>query len=347
MNLLVWIKSSMDITCGSKTNQSECTETELLSNKTIGYLSITMIVFNLLIFTINKILLSNAEIYIGLHILGLLSYCIILVLFRFQLQQLAKHLFLSTTVLQIAYLGLYSGVNTLFYFISIFAVPLVFSSIRIRFVYFVAFISVFGIYVYNHFFERITNLSLEYSVEAKYICFYLVVFVLSFPTIHMFRKKIFSVKKQLDITNTMLLQEVEEKNKLLIEKACSLTENGELIKYYQERLENIKSEGIVCKAIEKLLGDISEFSQIDVWEEFDEYFNDLYPDFEKRLLLAAESLTRYEIRICLLIKLGLASKDICRMMRKTVKSIEVARTRIRKKMMLDRSESLFSFLDAL
>jgi len=145
----------------------------------------------------------------------------------------------------------------------------------------------------------------------------------------------------------MLQQEVEEKNKLLIEKACSLTENNELIKYCQQKLEDVKIEGDYAHSLDSLLNDIAEFSKVDVWLEFDEYFNDLYPKYKNRLLTKAKKLTKYELRICFLVKLGLATKDIAIMMRKTVKSVEVARTRIRKKLKLERSETLFSYLNNL
>ena len=59
------------------------------------------------------------------------------------------------------------------------------------------------------------------------------------------------------------------------------------------------------------------------------------------------ALTEREIKICILLRLGLQSKDVAMVSNLEPKSIEIYRYRIRKKMGLERRENLFTVLAAI
>ena len=80
------------------------------------------------------------------------------------------------------------------------------------------------------------------------------------------------------------------------------------------------------------------------WEELMSYFSNIHPDFTARLLSAAPALTERELKICVLVRLGLRSKDIARVSSLSNKSVEIYRYRIRQKLTLSRSQNLFTQL---
>uniref|UniRef100_UPI0035668EB5 helix-turn-helix transcriptional regulator n=1 Tax=Ancylomarina sp. TaxID=1970196 RepID=UPI0035668EB5 len=68
-------------------------------------------------------------------------------------------------------------------------------------------------------------------------------------------------------------------------------------------------------------------------------------DYYKRLKEYALDLTPGEVKICTFLKLNMTSKEISAITHQSVKSIEVTRTRIRKKLNLTNKDvNLVSFL---
>ncbi len=80
------------------------------------------------------------------------------------------------------------------------------------------------------------------------------------------------------------------------------------------------------------------------WNEFKAYFSQVDPKFVPLLWDKYPNLTDREIKICVLIRLGLSTKDIAHLTRLAPKSIEVYRYNIRKKMKLERAVSLMNAL---
>ena len=69
---------------------------------------------------------------------------------------------------------------------------------------------------------------------------------------------------------------------------------------------------------------------------FYESLNQMYPD-----------LTPNEVRLCAFLKLNMSTKEISSITHQSVKSINMARFRLRKKLDIDRDENLISFLTQL
>ena len=80
------------------------------------------------------------------------------------------------------------------------------------------------------------------------------------------------------------------------------------------------------------------------WKEFEMQFNQVHPDFYKRLYEKHPELTSYEQRICAFLRMNLNSKEISAITGRSLKSIEVSRSRIRTKLKLSRNDNLNSFL---
>ena len=98
-------------------------------------------------------------------------------------------------------------------------------------------------------------------------------------------------------------------------------------------------------AIQKIIFDIQDGAREDMWEEFEIRFQQVHHDYYKKLMEYAPDLSPGELKICTFLKLNMSSKEISAITRQSIKSIEVARTRIRKKMNLTNQDvNLVSFL---
>ena len=80
------------------------------------------------------------------------------------------------------------------------------------------------------------------------------------------------------------------------------------------------------------------------WDEFKVYLQELHPNFLPTLWARHPELSEREIKVCILVRLGLQSKEIAALTRLSTKSVEIYRYRIRKKMKLTRSDSLVQYL---
>lgn len=99
------------------------------------------------------------------------------------------------------------------------------------------------------------------------------------------------------------------------------------------------------KELENMKGLINENISNDVrWSDFSSNFDLVYNNYTKRLHEMYQNLTISDIRICCYIKMGLGSKDIAPLLNITVKSVEMARYRLRKKMGLAADVNLTEYL---
>jgi len=84
------------------------------------------------------------------------------------------------------------------------------------------------------------------------------------------------------------------------------------------------------------------------WDEFVHFFSDIHPSFIKTLSDSSkDNLSPAELRLGMLLRLNLSSKEIASVLRVTPDSIRVARHRLRKKLGLDHKEELVNFLIGL
>lgn len=81
------------------------------------------------------------------------------------------------------------------------------------------------------------------------------------------------------------------------------------------------------------------------WKKFEQNFDQVYVDFLKRLEETFPQLTSTDKKICAYLKMGLSSKEIAPLLNITIRSVEMNRYRVRKKMGLGREENLSDYLD--
>ncbi|GAA4294609.1 tetratricopeptide repeat protein [Aestuariibaculum suncheonense] len=146
-----------------------------------------------------------------------------------------------------------------------------------------------------------------------------------------------ALKREIDIQVSALTNyslNLAQKNKMLSEVSRTLASlkdrNSELIK---NKLESLSKDIEI------------ELSQQNEWSELLGFFGKIHPGFfEKLKAEALEELSMSDLRLCMLIRLNLSSKDMASILHITPDSVRIARYRMRKKLPLQPKEKLDVYL---
>lgn len=144
-------------------------------------------------------------------------------------------------------------------------------------------------------------------------------------------------------------KELEYKNKELTTNIMYLTKKTGMITNIAKELQNAKFdfEGENRDTIENVIRQLEDTSSDDTWKEFEVRFQDVHTEFYDNLNEALPDLTPNEKKLCAFLKLNMSTKDISAITHQSVKSLTMARYRLRQKLNLDRDENLISFLAKL
>jgi len=141
----------------------------------------------------------------------------------------------------------------------------------------------------------------------------------------------------MSMKNQQLNQDIEGKNRELAISTMSIIKKNKVLSSVKKELSNnMTSSGV--KAVIKLI-DRNLNNEKD-WKFFEEAFNNADKDFLKKLKNVHPKLTPNDLRFCAYLRLNLSSKEIAPLLNISVRSIEIKRYRLRKKMSLEHSESL-------
>lgn len=115
-----------------------------------------------------------------------------------------------------------------------------------------------------------------------------------------------------------------------------------------ENVNNQTSSEKIAKQISHLQRQIQENIEHDNdWHKFEENFDLVYENFLKQLGRDYPQLNINDKRLCAYLKMGLSSKEIAPLLNMSVRSVEMTRYRLRKKMDLGHDVNLASFLQKL
>jgi tetratricopeptide (TPR) repeat protein len=144
--------------------------------------------------------------------------------------------------------------------------------------------------------------------------------------------------------------ELEHKNRELITRAMTLTQNQEDklrliddLKEMQNKIDDYDSE--LYKLHDSLIRRLNNNLTANTWEDFKVYFENVYSDFYDNLLKAYPDLTTNELKLCALLKLNFNTKEIASLTCREVRSIESARNRLRKHLKLPPDINLVQHLN--
>lgn len=153
----------------------------------------------------------------------------------------------------------------------------------------------------------------------------------------------------LSLEKEKLKSELEFRNKELATNVMYLVNRNEQITRIGEKL--IKNKGIFKtegqKVVQEIIQELNAASSMDAWKEFEIRFQQVHTDFYKKLLDAVPNLTLNERKLCAFLRLNMTTKEISAITFQSVNSIIMARSRLRKKLGMDRDENLIAFLERI
>jgi DNA-binding CsgD family transcriptional regulator len=156
-------------------------------------------------------------------------------------------------------------------------------------------------------------------------------------------KELENEQQLMRLKNEQLSQNVDEINKELAASAMNLNSKNELLASIQKDLKN-NEEG-ESRSIKTVISTINKnITGKDSWSVFQEAFNKTDKDFLKKMKVAHPSLTANDLRLCAYLRLNLSSKEIAPLLNISVRSVEIKRYRLRKKMDLSHEQGLVEYI---
>jgi len=154
-------------------------------------------------------------------------------------------------------------------------------------------------------------------------------------------QKIKTDQEVIKLTNEKLSQEIESKNRELAISTMSIIKRNEFLRSIKKELKQnpqIDDSNPIYKLIEKNLNSTKD------WDFFKEAFNNADKDFLKRAKKLHPDLTHNNLKFCAYLRLNLTSKEIAPLLNISVKSVEIRRYRLRKKLNLSSKTNLTDYI---
>lgn len=146
------------------------------------------------------------------------------------------------------------------------------------------------------------------------------------------------------LKNEKLEQDMANKNRELAVSTMSLIKKNEFLTSIKEELKGSGDSNKVKSVIKTIDKDISEE---DNWKFFKKAFSNADKNFFKKIKAQHPELTSNDLKLCAYLRLNLSSKEIAPLLNISVKSVEIKRYRLRKKMNLERETNLTDYILAL
>ena len=156
-------------------------------------------------------------------------------------------------------------------------------------------------------------------------------------------KELETEQQLMKIKNQQLEQDFESKNRELAASTMNLIKKNELLSEIKEDLKrNSEAGNTNMKSVINTIN--KNISEEDTWNVFKDAFNNADKDFLKKVKNLHSSLTPNDLRLCAYLRLNLSSKEIAPLLNISVRSVEIKRYRLRKKMDLPHEQGLVEYI---
>lgn len=157
-------------------------------------------------------------------------------------------------------------------------------------------------------------------------------------------KELESAQEIMKIKNEQLSETVDKKNKELAVSTMNLIKKTELLNIIKEDLKS-STEDTSNRSIKSIISTITRnVKEEDTWNVFKEAFDNADKDFIKKVKELHPSLTPNDLRLCAYLRLNLSSKEIAPLINISVRSVEIKRYRLRKKIDLTHEQGLVEYI---
>lgn len=173
--------------------------------------------------------------------------------------------------------------------------------------------------------------------------------ILTLSLIKKKNKLTITLKDKIDLLETekTLKEELSQKEKELLSKEIKLTETNASLNTTMDNLKKLKlsTDGKNSQIeISKMLMDLKQRESSNIWQEFEYRFNQTHPEFYKNLSKTHAKLSVNDLRLAAFIRLNLTTREISDITKQSTNSIDVAKSRLRKKLNIQGKEDLYLFI---
>ncbi|MFC4872683.1 triple tyrosine motif-containing protein [Negadavirga shengliensis] len=158
-------------------------------------------------------------------------------------------------------------------------------------------------------------------------------------------------KRKIERDKEILEEDVVYKSKelanytmLLVKKKDLLNELNEEIRQIRDGTSNEKVKSKLRSLQSRIKYNLSDEEHLQV---FDSNFERVHQAFFRELKMAYPNFSTKELRLCAFVKMNLTNKEIASILNISVRGVETARYRMRKRLSLDHEVNMVEFLDSL
>jgi len=154
-------------------------------------------------------------------------------------------------------------------------------------------------------------------------------------------KEIEEKKNIASLENEKLQLDIENKNRELAVSTMSMIKKNQFLNKIKNDLKKVDSDQLISRVIKTI---DKNLNNEDDWKFFEEAFNNADTEFLKKIKSIHKELTKNDLKLCAYLRLNLSSKDIAPLLNISLRSVEIKRYRLRKKMKLTHNEGLTEYI---
>lgn len=196
---------------------------------------------------------------------------------------------------------------------------------------------------------------LVYFVIICFILRYVVKRIQANAEKELIRVKQENEQKMTKMKNEQLETELKHRYSELADSTMNLVHKNDILQQIDTRMDSLsesvrrdETKANITKAISDIRRDIQESLNDDGnWDKFEENFNLVYDNFMKKLRERYTNLNKLDLKLCAYLRMDLSSKEMASLLNISVRSIETARYRLRKKLNLSAGDNLTDFIQNL
>ena len=150
------------------------------------------------------------------------------------------------------------------------------------------------------------------------------------------------------LKNENLQKQNRSKAEEIANSTMELVEKNKLFLMLKEKLKNIQTEKDIATRngiIRQLLKTIDrDLNNKEKWKIFEENFDEVHEDFLNRFKAKHPNITAKDMRLCAFLRMNLSSKEIAPLLSISIRSVEISRYRLRKKIELSHDINLTDYI---
>lgn len=148
-------------------------------------------------------------------------------------------------------------------------------------------------------------------------------------------------KEIMKMKNIQLEKDIENKNRELALSSMQNVKKNKSLLNIKKELKKI----VHLKSIDNIVSIIDDdIKNKEDWKFFEEAFNNADKEFFKKVKILHPELTKNDLQLCAYLRLNLTSKEIAPILNISVRSVEIKRYRLRKKMNLKHNKGLVEYI---